>query len=378
MRIGFRQVNTAGSFYARLFKYRARSDRLPLENFLTEALADLLNRMPRNQTIGFLTRCFGDAHHALNWDDVLGSDLEWRTQVVTDYGIIDAVLYSNMRPLIVLESKTWSSFRDHSTDLLNANQVSSYCTWLRSQVGPSGTGAALVISASAETPEGYKQPGYYALETRGQTTWASFGRWLDTKEVREDLNEATAMLASEFHTFLKEQNLSNEVIAQVDVAALALLIPSWDRWEATFAAMWSAAEEVQNRFLSKKASSLYLNGEAGMLWQWRYGQSGVTPERFWIAVGLRFPESSQWYHAMRLPNAPHFLMIVACDNAPLSRVEFDLPTDWHFDEEDGEYVCVLPIHTLSASSDKRLLELGNWAHSAMLVAERISRSARVE
>ena len=35
------------SLYRRLFTYRERDNRSPLEGFLTEALADLLNRLPQ-------------------------------------------------------------------------------------------------------------------------------------------------------------------------------------------------------------------------------------------------------------------------------------------------------------------------------------------
>lgn len=42
------------SLYGRLFKYRERDNRAPKEDFLTEALVDLLNRMPRTVLLTLL------------------------------------------------------------------------------------------------------------------------------------------------------------------------------------------------------------------------------------------------------------------------------------------------------------------------------------
>ncbi len=55
------------SLYGRLFTYRERPHRSPLEDFLTEALADLLNRMPTSEMVEFVSKFF------LPGDDPLAS-----------------------------------------------------------------------------------------------------------------------------------------------------------------------------------------------------------------------------------------------------------------------------------------------------------------
>jgi hypothetical protein len=42
--------------YSRLYKYRDRPSKSPLENFLTEALADLFNRLPMPIQTEFLVK----------------------------------------------------------------------------------------------------------------------------------------------------------------------------------------------------------------------------------------------------------------------------------------------------------------------------------
>ncbi|WP_153017869.1 MULTISPECIES: hypothetical protein [unclassified Sphingobium] len=164
--------------------------------------------------------------------------------------------------------------------------------------------------------------------------------------------------------------MSSEIFTQADLAALSVVLPTMDRWEATFHSMWSSAEDVSARFLSKLVSDHQFHVEAGMYWQWRYGAVRGTSEKIWVALGVRLPEVSQWYRLLALPTSPHFIVIVGSDNRSLKHRN-DLPSGWSADADDGQCVIGLPIHELPLEPGKRMDVLGTWMRDALTGAEKI-------
>lgn len=361
--------------YSRLFVYRSRADRQPLEDFLTEVLADILTRMPRNSVIDLLEWCFRDARRGLDWKCLSGSALRWDTQVAIAGGIADLVLYCDGRPTLVIENKTWSGFRDHGTPGRPANQMTTYCEWLCGAAGKSPCGA-LLVTGTSEAPEGYHEEGDYAVEARAQVTWASLGRWFSSRLVETQERETWRDLAAELVDFIRERSLSSEIFTQADLAALTLALPAMDRWEATFTSMWSSCEDIRRRFLNNPVTKLQFNVEAGMYWHWRFGQPKIVPERAWVGLGLRLPEISQWFCHLDLPSSPHFVLILGSDLGALTH-RGQLPPDWRSDEEDGQYMLGYPIHELPADPGKRIDALGQWMRGALTDARTILTAAKL-
>lgn len=254
------------TLYGRLFRHRARADRQPLEDFLSEALADLLTRMPVAEVVALLQWSFADARTTPPWQTVLTARLEWNTQVATSGGIADIVLYVDRRPVMVVENKTWSGFRDHSSSGQSGNQITTYCRWLRREAGEQVQCATLLITATTDAPPGDHGDGDYAVAARAQVTWAALGRWLKSRLPSPERAETWHDLAAELIGFIKERGLSSEIYTQSDVAALTLALPTMERWEATFSTMWSAVEDARPRFLNKQVSKLEFNVDAGMFW----------------------------------------------------------------------------------------------------------------
>lgn len=82
----------------------------------------------------------------------------------------------------------------------------------------------------------------YAVTTRAQITWAAVGRWLSARSIAADCGAATWQhLAGELVEFIREKRLSNEVFAAADVSAAHLMVPTMDRWIATFDTIWQEA-----------------------------------------------------------------------------------------------------------------------------------------
>src|SRR5688572_9681217 len=131
------------TLYGRLFRYKARPDREPLEDFLSEALADLLGRMPRAEVTAFLDHAFQQSRSASFSSELADTKLEWRTQESVPGGIIDLVLFADGTPRLLIENKTWSGFQDHSTVEEEANQLHTYCRWLAEECPRDGPCAVL-------------------------------------------------------------------------------------------------------------------------------------------------------------------------------------------------------------------------------------------
>jgi hypothetical protein len=112
------------SLYGRLFMFRERPGRSPLEDFLTEALADLLNRMPPFEMTEFVCRFFLPPVAATQqaWLELVrscsGEPLQWITRPGIHFRTL--TLYPDLmlcagenRPLLIVENKIGGRIGEH-------------------------------------------------------------------------------------------------------------------------------------------------------------------------------------------------------------------------------------------------------------------------
>ena len=151
------------SLYGRLFTFRERPLRRPLEDFLTEALADLLNRMPPFEMTEFVSKFFlpplSDAQQA--WQELVsswsGEPLQWVTRpsihVRTWTLYPDLTLYAGeKRPLLIVENKIGSGIGEYDVSQLNEDDT---------EIQPNNT------------------PGFQTAQTIDQL--AIYGGWLSSQ-----------------------------------------------------------------------------------------------------------------------------------------------------------------------------------------------------
>lgn len=359
------------SLYSRLFRYKAGPDREPLEDFLSEALADLFTRMPKDDLAEFLRWAFHESTKPIDWSHVVRKDVKWVTQEILPGGIADMVLYLDGKPVLVIENKTWSGFQDHSREKEEANQLTTYCKWLAAVAPCRSDCAILLITGTTSAPEGFHGDGNYEIAVRGQITWAAVGRWLGSRLPPEGMASPTWLeLASDLIAFLKEKKLSSEIFTTADLSAANLMLPTMERWRSTFSAMWSGADDVCREFLNARTSDLAFHPSGGLLWQYRYGKPAISPPKTYVGLALRFPEYSDWFVGYHLPEQPHFCVMVMSDNGTLE-YSGELPPKWIYDASDGEFVIPRAVHTLPTAPDLRIEELQIWAKSALADAQKI-------
>lgn len=356
------------SIYSRLFRYSARKNREPLEDFLTEAFCDLMRRMPKESVVKFLNYAFKDATKRMDWSWLNTGDATWRTQVCVPNGIADAVLYFENDPVLVIESKTWSGFQDHSTENETADQLTTYSKWLSANNSNPLRCGMLLITGTTMSPAGYHSDGPYAIECRSQITWASSSRWLESQIlVAQNDPNVWAELAKDLIFFLKEKKLSSEIFTSSDLSAVHLMLPAMNRWRSTFQILWDGAGD-SGKLFQARTSELLFHRSGGVLWQYRNAKPTFAPAGCYIALGLRFPEYCQWFQNLNLPDQPQFIALISSDKEKLSS-KIALPDGWLYAEDEGEFITVREVSAFSESPDQRIDELQLWSHKAISDAE---------
>jgi hypothetical protein len=222
------------SIYSRLYKYQSVERRSQLENFLTEALADVLIRTQDSR--------YGHDHEEFVLDVLLNScqnerktqlaaalrtakQSKWKTQypikIGRSYRFLDMVLLdSGERPLIIVENKIYAALMtgEPDADVDNESdggsesgsepeledQLQKYGRWLSDW----NSGAALVLLTYATPPptgfvEGDKK---YSIDLRSVCWWQNVRNWLK-RRAKPDI---ASTLSRELADFL-DTNHMNEI-----------------------------------------------------------------------------------------------------------------------------------------------------------------------
>ena len=208
------------SLYGRLFTYREKAKQAPLENYLTEALCDLLNRDPEKQ------RELLKELRLFEWEDT--ASLHFETQVPVkiknEARQLDLVGYIGDIPVLVIEVKINAEF--------TAGQLPAYGTWLAAEAREGGREDAVLalLTYKTSTPEDFKNGDGYAVKTR-VVHWRDVRREL--KALQSSGSSTYLALAEEFANFLDEQGVTMEAPKKEDFDKLSEYVQSGTavRWQ---------------------------------------------------------------------------------------------------------------------------------------------------
>ena len=358
--------------YSRLFRYRAREKRAPLEDFLSEALVDLLQRMPNELVVELVDTMLGKANEG--WRRFAEQHhLQWSTQRHVDgdrRGFIDILLEVDGRPAIVIENKVGSGVRQHGSDdqgelSADLNQLSTYGRWLRQHRHRQWPGALILLSHITHPPSDFLAPGasHYGVEARNTFSWSKLARWFAAQSAARSQNSPAVWqtLADEFLGFLKEHQMTTETISSTDLAALQIFMPSAQRLIETLQRAWGATADARTSICSHKNSSFQLDWKyPGILWGWKYIQRSPIPTSSYVALGLRFPDLSDWWQGANLPDRPHIFFSIEDDNDrfPVNHAP-DLPAGWL--KTDTDLVAAKALQDFPAEPQAFADALSDWS-----------------
>ncbi len=232
------------SIYGRLFKYQSTAERSQLENFLTEAFADLMARCcDRRTQADFVAEVlFGDItggkHLARLKEDLKRvKTLTWRTQESVKFaggrGQPDIIVYGDKKPLVVIENKVNAPIgkrgtvnRDEDedesdeTDSRNGglNQMIVYDGWL-SKKEQNPNGGLVFLTHQTLPPQGFLELGNeYTISLRARCYWKAVIDWLAFR-----FQDQSSSLVHEFVEFLGG-NVMKQDMNNADLAALGNLL----------------------------------------------------------------------------------------------------------------------------------------------------------
>ncbi len=300
------------SLYGRLFAYRERRDRRPLEDFLTEALCDLLNRLPRDVMGRFVAELLLPPAATRAWQQVVddGGKLLWATQqAIGDYGRLDLMLAGDETPLLVVENKV-----GHTGTV---GQLAGYGQWLlgRQVAGQTWRGVVVFLTHFTPPPDGFAtgDTSTYGVPWQCVCRWPAVWRWLNANASAQPGTTWQA-LAKELADFLRENEMTSETMTQHDLSALEVYLPSAARVSKSFERIWNEAinptweKAIWGHDIGAVARSwIQYASEGALIWDWGYLRPPHSPyqRNVWhLGWGIAFPEQFLRWSGDAIPPLP--------------------------------------------------------------------------
>jgi len=324
--------------YRRLFTYRERPDRSPLEDFLTEALADLLNRLPAHfaqEVVAFLLSSAGTGIDEIKeyWKN--GTNIGWTTQKTIGGGVIDLLMEIDNVPFIVIESKIGAGFQEHQVEsghddgYNKRNQLATYGSWLAGKA-PSGWGGAIVLLTHWTPPPSDFLNGsqIYKCRHRSVARWAALSRLLKSfSQSTEYYTSDWARLSGELVAFLKEEKMDSELATGHDLAALRIYDSSADRIRNSVEQIWESARLIWRPICQQTSIPLEISTNYGCVWKYRY-LSRSDLRRSYLAVGIRYPDVSSYSVDIAPDGAPYLFVELASEAGTSAITGLGMPECW--------------------------------------------------
>jgi len=221
------------SLYGNLFRYREGRERKPLENFLSEALKDLLNRLPKNEATAFTLDVLlnerrrtkdAAATRSLNSLKVRlasSSSLHWDTQCPIRFAgqtkIPDISAFGSGCRLLAIEVKVGQQLADQQLEHYGGGLAGD------NRVDPDLGCALVFLSHATGVPSDFLSSeaaagSQYHVPLRGACSWTDVYEWLSDAHARANPGTFTAGLIGEFAEFLKENHM--DAMNEADLDAL--------------------------------------------------------------------------------------------------------------------------------------------------------------
>ncbi len=295
------------SIYGRLFKYQSTAERSQMENFLTEALADLLARCCDRQTQadfvaevlfgGGASDITGGKHLVQLKEDLKkAKTLTWETQKSVNFagarGQPDIIIYGDKKPLVVIENKVNAPIGKRGTDSEDEsdeadalddrlNQMNVYDGWLSGK-GQNSKGGLVLLTHQTLPPQGFLEQGNkYSIPLRARCYWKTTIVWLALRFQHE-----SSSLVHEFVKFLGEKVMKQDM-NNADLDALGNLLravrelPAAKVFDEAGVAekLESLMHEARRKmreilpekgYSPKECTSMWHNGGGSVVWDFRY------------------------------------------------------------------------------------------------------------
>lgn len=309
------------TIYKRLLKYQESNARSNLENYLTEALCDYLNRLSPIRKKGFITKVIFQGCNESHIQTFLkrhNSDIEtniidWKTQYsinisgTTKYP--DLLCLINRKPAIIVEVKIGAGFthrihEDKSENTVITPQLKDYGSWLHSK---NEHAVLVLLSHLTKPPDDFlKQSENYGVRQKNFINWQQIYNWLKTEAKDTDI-----CLTNDLMNFLKECSMASESPNVTDLSVLEIFVAGTG--EKINNMMKFTREELEKKFSpnmdwGKEKSSFVSDGlytidyKQKAVWSWVLLDS---KEYSYLGWGICYPdEEDEWGWRYFFPDIP--------------------------------------------------------------------------
>ena len=369
------------SIYARLFRYRQTENLSPKENFLTEALADLFNRLPADKQADFLV----DAIHPL-WEKEVRTRCgrartvlaQTQVSIVVDGSVKrpDMLISLDDQPFVVFEIKVDAELQRHAVNIedgpavdltpFDRDQLATYGLWIAAQGRDGWPGAVVFITHSTRAPKGFGADGR-AGPIEMAHSWRELGKWLADNLDFDKYTDTSCALAADLYDFLSEENLMPEFMTAQDLAATAVFLPSAANVRHTFE---TALGEVLRLYPGIRSGSSKLEpwpqGNAYLGWFYLSRSVNVRGSRFTLSIGVCFGGGSALGDEVSdaLPrHEPFFVVHLGDDNerVPVTDILRAVPNGWMLINEEWSAIVLRTVSSFPADPDLRAEALIAWS-----------------
>lgn len=304
------------SLYGRLFKYRAREARSPLEDYLTECLADLFNRLELSDQKSFVKEIFIPDKLGPQWDQFALSleSLRLETQYPIQGGRIDLVLFTDSNPLLAIENKITAPVAATGD---GDNQLSTYGRWIKSSKQREFPPIVCFLSHITRPPKDFISGGDKSGGAIPHVVeWGEISAALvDLCEPSTNVSAEVCMLAAELYSFLGEKDMSREFAGEKEFAAAIVYLRAGTQMNHTFDTIFEHLKEIGGHFTSGVSihdMSLHFETKDSLIWGWKYlGHPTLSGVFFGYGIAL---EPNVTFRAADVPTRNSVFLCVGADD----------------------------------------------------------------
>jgi len=282
-----------------LFSYRERENRRPLEDWLTECLAAVIRSLNREQITELIAHLTGKEAQVIG-GKLKDMPITVQTQVHTEKGRPDLVLYAGQQPFCVFENKVShgighreSEGEDEDEDD-RPNQLTDYAEWLAEQSLDIDELSKTLVFLSHLTlpPDGFAngddRHDYHGVRPFPEN-WGRLGKYLCEITKGEGERAHSATVAREFYSFLEEEGMAREFPNSVDISALEVFLSHGSVLEHLVNKMWHELEGSFN--FGKNVTSCPAHFKDNSYSRHRYLAKRYDDKSYYVQTGIWFPDN---------------------------------------------------------------------------------------
>ncbi|WP_334384921.1 hypothetical protein [Bradyrhizobium sp. AZCC 2262] len=356
------------SLYGKLFKYRSRAARSPLEDYLTECLTDLFNRLDGETQKHFVRRVFMPTGVQQQWDEFSSAIdvIRMETQHVILKGRIDLVVFAGSDPIVAVEHKIGAPISEDSD---GNDQLEIYGRWITASKPDAFPGVICLLTHLTQPNEGFLDEARRSCGAKPHVvTWGSLAAALiNINENIGTLQADVATLICELVLFLEEMNMSHEFAGRDEFASAFVYLRAGSRMDHTFETIYNHVKSLKGCFATGRSiheSSLYFDTKRSLIWGWNFLSHQTFSDLFFgygiaLAPAVTFGSAS-----IQAPDAV-FLCVGADNKRSMQslRAAKDVPEKpWTYVDlgDWSAVICFKSLHSFMADPEQFALKMNEW------------------